>query len=908
MTSMALIEPLISFFGNLSVLFTVTTISIIVKIYLLAQLINQRPQTALSKKPWFLLALVLISAIIIDFAWIMVLIKFIWLPDMDFRFLLLPLRFSWGFFVIQYQALTLFVESLIASRTTLRHKMYGIISSLFFLFPIGLALIDINCQNPADRPQIEFIMRTMENIYILLLLVPSCLLITLWKLRNQHLPRILEKQLKIFIPTLILPLWLCDIFQMFPLPFSPTWTTNSYAAATFTTLLITFAVFYCARRMMTLRFLNLKEQVQSATRFNFIDSFKNVLEQLSLVTNSEELRHITQTFFKDSFNIPLNKTRLYIRKSADLTEEKVEALPQGDSKLTSLVENFLLTQSEDVISYIASTKILIYDELTFSNFYEEKDASRVLVQFMATIDADIFLPIYEKNSLVAYVIVERHTRPNEFYGNIEHDEMIVFSKYLGNIINLLQTRNLQTLIQQEKELQEELYLKHQELNQYKESIRSFLRGSQQKEIGIVFYKNRQFIFGNKAAKELIHVNINTHEGHPLTKAFKLVARHVQDYKTPYTSFAHDKDGNKIVLSGVPNLEQNNCIITIYYPEISDIIKRELDLLQDPSKWDYLLYLETTRSGKLINQLIPGTGEKLLNFKISLLQVSLSKKAILLEMAEEDLLPTVEIIHHINLRETLHIMKLQTVSRNHDLAVKLFGINPLFGIDTSNSKPLLEQLDETGTLFIQNIHLLDLETQDYLAEFIRYGFYRIYKSDQKIISNVRIICSTQQNLQTLVHDGLFSKKLFNELKKTSLSMPSLTSLPDDELGTLADGFIEQTVKGHDLKNLLDLSDKEKLKLAFNRPVSLHELKERIQQLLVNKSKKNHIYHETQFDPAYQLADPQLIAAARLGKHALKDYKIMLMLWEKFKSQAKIASFLGVNRSSVNRRCKEFNIEQ
>jgi transcriptional regulator of aromatic amino acid metabolism len=570
----------------------------------------------------------------------------------------------------------------------------------------------------------------------------------------------------------------------------------------------------------------------------------------------------------------------------------------------SLVENFLSTQQQSVLNYFKQVKILIYDEIAFNNFYEHTAMSQTAVTFLDTIDADIFLPIYEKEHMIAYIIVERHDRPNRFYGNIEHDEMLVFASYLGNIINLLQTRNLKMLMQQEKELKAEIYHKHQEINQYKESIRSFLR-TQHKEIGIIFYKNRHFSFGNKAAKELVQINVNTQEGHPLTKTLKQVARQVEEYKAPYIGYAHDKEGNKLVLSGVPNLEQNTVIITVYHPEVSDIIKRQIDVLHDPSKWDYLLYLETTNSGKLINQLIPGSGEKLLNFKISLLKLALSKKEILLDMPEEDLIPTVEIIHHISLRERLHIIKLHSPSYNHDTAIKLFGINPLFGMNAT-SKPLLEQLNDMGTLFIQNIHFLDLETQEYIAEFMRYGLYRIFKSDQKMASNVRIICSSNQNLQTLVHEGTFSAALFNELKKSTLSMPSLLTLAEDELNTLTSGFMEQVIKTQDLKNLLELTDKEKIKLAHQRPVSLHEFKEKIQQLLVSKSKKNQIYNDTEFDPAYQLSDPLLIEAARLGKHALRDPKIMAMLWDKLKSQAKIATFLGVNRSSVNRRCKDFKL--
>ncbi len=86
--------------------------------------------------------------------------------------------------------------------------------------------------------------------------------------------------------------------------------------------------------------------------------------------------------------------------------------------------------------------------------------------------------------------------------------------------------------------------------------------------------------------------------------------------------------NRIIIAGIPSLEEYTTILLIYYPEISDIIKAQFDQLKDPSSWDYVLYLETTQSGQLINQLMPGTGEKILNFKVNLLSTALSKKATL----------------------------------------------------------------------------------------------------------------------------------------------------------------------------------------------------------------------------------------------------------------------------------------
>jgi DNA-binding NtrC family response regulator len=221
-------------------------------------------------------------------------------------------------------------------------------------------------------------------------------------------------------------------------------------------------------------------------------------------------------------------------------------------------------------------------------------------------------------------------------------------------------------------------------------------------------------------------------------------------------------------------------------------------------------------------------------------------------------------------------------------------------------PLLEKLNSSGTLFIKNVHFLDIDAQQLLAEFLRYGMFRMFKSDQKIPSDVRIICSSAQNLQHLVQEGSFCPALHERLKQMHVSLPPLITLAEPELYSLADGFAEQAIKTHDFKMFLELTDKDKNRIALKRPASLYELKVKVQQALVQKSKRNQVYDDLDFDPAYEVSDPELIKAARLGKYALKDQTIMGILWHKFKNQNKIATFLGVNRSSVNRRCKEYNL--
>ena len=350
--------------------------------------------------------------------------------------------------------------------------------------------------------------------------------------------------------------------------------------------------------------------------------------------------------------------------------------------VTNNVEHFIgKAENHAFTDALKKSKIFIRDEIEFTQYYERDRVSKEILQFLNAINAEIFLPIFERNAITAYIIVEQGARPDKLFTNKERDEMLVFTSYLGNVINILKYSNIEAMHQRQKELTEELYHKHQEINQYKECNRTFMRSNKERKTGIIYYKHRKFTFANEAAKQLIGIDLNTNEGHALTRTCKAVARNVQEYKSSQTMFAKDSSGNKIIIVGIPSLEEHTTILLVSYPEISDIMKSQFDQLKDPSSWDYVLYLETTQSGQLINQLIPGTGEKLLNYKINLLATALSKKATLLDMPEEDLMATVEILHSISLRQTLKVMKLTGPEKHEEAAIKLFGLNPLMQKDS-----------------------------------------------------------------------------------------------------------------------------------------------------------------------------------------------------------------------------------
>ncbi len=108
----------------------------------------------------------------------------------------------------------------------------------------------------------------------------------------------------------------------------------------------------------------------------------------------------------------------------------------------------------------------------------------------------------------------------------------------------------------------------------------------------------------------------------------------------------------------------------------------------------------------------------------------------------------------------------------------------------------------------------------------------------------------------------------------------------------------------MRNLLVLSEKEKVKIIEQPPSSLRELRTLLEQLIFNKASETAV--SLNHHIASEDSDIDFIEAARLGKQTLKHPELMKKVWAKFKNQNKIALFLGVNRSSVNRRCKLYAI--
>ncbi|MGL5126570.1 MAG: sigma-54-dependent transcriptional regulator, partial [Fusobacteriaceae bacterium] len=95
----------------------------------------------------------------------------------------------------------------------------------------------------------------------------------------------------------------------------------------------------------------------------------------------------------------------------------------------------------------------------------------------------------------------------------------------------------------------------------------------------------------------------------------------------------------------------------------------------------------------------------------------------------------------------------------------------------------------GTMHIGNIEALNLELQSKILYFIQNGEYFPMGSAEPIKSTVRIIASTNENLESIILESKFIEELYSKLRVLEINIPPLRERKDD-IPFIIDHYINQ----------------------------------------------------------------------------------------------------------------------
>lgn len=259
------------------------------------------------------------------------------------------------------------------------------------------------------------------------------------------------------------------------------------------------------------------------------------------------------------------------------------------------------------------------------------------------------------------------------------------------------------------------------------------------------------------------------------------------------------------------------------------------------------------------------------------------------------------IHTLSKRAKAPFVAVDCGSLPKDLAAsELFGyVKGAFTGATENKGGLFAAANH-GTLFLDEVGNLGLDTQRLLLRCLQEKKYRPVGSEVEINSNIRLVTATNEDLEKAITEKRFREDLFHRLNEFPIYMPSLTECPDDII-PLAEFFLELANKELN-KNVIGF-DREVLRIfyAYPWPGNLRELRAVIRRATLLAKDE------------WITADELIIQAngTPIGTYVLNDERlerenIIKVLIETGNNKRQAAKKLGISRSTLYEKIKKYHI--
>lgn len=829
--------------------------------------------------------LLVATSLITDLAWIIKIISTNNLITISYSLVMSFIRIAWIGFIVQYQAIGLLLQRIIKKNIRLNELFIVNVPIFFCLLGFLLVLVfDKNVCVAYERFWIEPYLQQFLMGYISIIFIP----IVIWQSlkRISQAPLISQRQFKIFLWLYVIPQVFSDFIHINPFGNANINSiTESYAFVAMSTILLNLMIYFCARHIIRLRFLNFKKQIEhTKLDYQFDEVFQKGLIELGAVTTVDQLGQHVQNFFFRLFNIPHKaiQTHVHLNEKQDHTNSH-----KSTCSTLTLFNSYLQKDHDEIIfKFFHDHGIAIRHELEFNNFYSSRLEDTRMLELLSKLETDLIVPIIYKDSILGYISI--HDEKNHHYSLLTKTQQkatIIFASYLGSFAYILQNKRLEKIEKKAYTIENQLFESKQRLAYYQEGIKTVLEEMQTTMTGLFLYYKKKFhplnenIFNHYLSNQTFIDNclllINQKQGHD-KRTIKI-------------------NGVDIYCSSIALPYKDQFLITVQHQTVAT--KLQSFALQNPDSTysSCTFYILATNKGKLIDSYFPYTTESFIQFKIKLMQITLNKKPIMLYGQKNDLKKISLLIHSLTQGNQYRFINVDNTSQQK-LSQLLFGVQDLYE-NNKTDKGLLEICDQ-GTLFIENIASMPHQIQVDLAHFVSSGTYLPLKGFHTKTSAARIIVLNEYDNLYPSQTYFIVRNLEEILSQQTLYCPRLELISENEYITLIEELLEKQISFPLLaeqRNIIMHS------FLIKRPQSITEFEQRIDETL--KINQYQSFEKNYYSDSKETVQ-KIIAQ---GKKSLQDPESMRILWNKFdKNQSYIASLLKVHRSSVNRRVKAYKL--
>ncbi|HSW40685.1 MAG TPA: sigma 54-interacting transcriptional regulator, partial [Acidobacteriota bacterium] len=231
--------------------------------------------------------------------------------------------------------------------------------------------------------------------------------------------------------------------------------------------------------------------------------------------------------------------------------------------------------------------------------------------------------------------------------------------------------------------------------------------------------------------------------------------------------------------------------------------------------------------------------------------------------------------------------------------------------TSAKKGLFEAANN-GTLFLDEVATISMETQAKLLRVIQEREFRRLGGLENIKVDVRIIAATNMDLQANVRQGTFREDLYYRLNVIVLKLPPLRERPED-IPLLSEHFIRKFERENQRDSRHLESDALKILMDYHWPGNVRELENVIERAVVLSSGNSlgaDLFPKNLTRPIPDIAGSILPEGVSLKEHLGNIEKSLLIsaLEKADWNQKTAARILSVNTTTLSEKLKRFKIRR
>jgi two-component system nitrogen regulation response regulator NtrX len=221
-----------------------------------------------------------------------------------------------------------------------------------------------------------------------------------------------------------------------------------------------------------------------------------------------------------------------------------------------------------------------------------------------------------------------------------------------------------------------------------------------------------------------------------------------------------------------------------------------------------------------------------------------------------------------------------------------------------------QIADKGTLFLDEISDLSLEAQSKLINVLNENAIEPLGGNEIIKIDVRIIASTNQNLNELIEQGRFREDLYHRINVITINVPPLRERRED-----IPKFVEHFTEEICTQNNLPLKKLTKAAMDYlcslKWPGNVRELKNTVERLIILSD--SDVIDKNLLEGSEQkfFSEFDKFINTDISLHEFQDQTEKLFIERKLKENgwniSKTAEALNIQRSHLYTKIKQYNIE-